>query len=61
VRRAERDARIAAVTALASAMSEDWRAALSYLERRYPAEWANINRHEVSGLDGEAMELRHER
>jgi len=40
VRTAEAAAEVAAVTAVRSAMPEDWRAAVAFLERRHPARWA---------------------
>jgi hypothetical protein len=30
----------------------DWKAALAFLERRFPDRWARTERHEVSGKDG---------
>lgn len=40
--RASADAELHAVGVLRSAMTEDWRAALAYLERRYPARWRRV-------------------
>lgn len=40
VRRARADAEYYAVAVLRRAMSEDWRAALAYLERAHPRRWA---------------------
>jgi Homeodomain-like domain len=58
VRKTESEARIAAVTAITDAMPEDWRAALAYLERRYPAEWARTSRLEHTGAEGGPVEVK---
>lgn len=52
VRLAEAEAEVHAVAILRRAMSEDWRAGLAYLERRYPARWRRQTSTELSGPDG---------
>jgi transposase len=39
VRRAEAEAEVHAVAVIRKAMTDDWRAALAYLERRHPGRW----------------------
>jgi len=41
-----------AVAILRRAMGEDWRAALAYLERRYPGRWRRHTSTELTGRDG---------
>ena len=38
-------------------MADDWRAAMTYLERRFPDRWGRRQRHEVSGPDGGAIAI----
>jgi hypothetical protein len=59
VRKAESEARIAAVVGhLRHGGGLARRVGLP--RKALPAEWAKINRHEVSGADGEAVDLRHQ-
>ena len=43
VRRAELDAELHAVVVIREAMPQDWRAAMTYLGRRYPDRWGRRN------------------
>ncbi|HEY4897587.1 MAG TPA: transposase [Solirubrobacteraceae bacterium] len=52
VRQAEAEAEVHAVAILRRAMGEDWRAALAYLERRYPGRWRRHTSTELTGRDG---------
>ena len=52
VRLAEAEAEVHAVAIIRRAMGEDWRAALAYLERRYPGRWRRHTSTEVTGPDG---------
>jgi len=52
VRRAEAEAEVYAVAIIRRAMGEDWRAAMSYLERRYPSRWRRQQKTELVGEDG---------
>jgi transposase len=52
IRRAEAEAEVHAVAILRRAMSEDWRAALAYLERRHPGRWRRHSSTELTGKDG---------
>lgn len=52
VRQAEAEAEVHAVAILRRAMGEDWRAALAYLERRYPGRWRRHTSTELTGPDG---------
>jgi hypothetical protein len=54
--RARADAKVGAIAAIRSAMPEDWRAALAFLERRHPQEWGRRTAHEVSGPEGGSIE-----
>jgi hypothetical protein len=52
VRRAEAEAEVHAVATVRRAMSEDWRAAVAYLERRHPTRWRRHTTTEHVGADG---------
>lgn len=49
--RASADAELHAVGRLVSAMKDDWRAALAYLERRYPDRWRRVSSTTVAPRD----------
>lgn len=51
VKRAEADAEVHAVAIVRKAMAEDWRAAMAYLERRYPERWRRRETTELTGLE----------
>jgi transposase-like protein len=57
VRRAEADAEVEAVARLRKAMPDDWRACLSYLERRYTERWGRRRAHEHTGAGGAPLRL----
>lgn len=46
-----------AIGKITSAMPDDWRAAMTFLERRFPDEYAKRERHEVSGPKGEPVKV----
>ena len=50
VLQAEAEAEVHAVAIIRRAMTDDWRAAMAYLERRYPSRW---RRHQTTELTGE--------
>ena len=50
--RAEAEAEVHAVAIVRRAMGDDWRAAVAYLERRYPARWRRRQTTELTGPDG---------
>ena len=52
IQRAEAEAEVHAVALVRRAMNADWRAALSYLERRHPARWRRHHSTELTGKDG---------
>jgi len=52
VQRAEAEAEVFAVAVIRQAMPEDWRAAVSHLERRHPGRWRRRNSTELTGKDG---------
>jgi transposase len=52
VRLAEAEAEVHAVALVRRAMSDDWRAALAYLERRHPARWRRHSSTELTGPNG---------
>ena len=52
VRQAEAEAEVHAVAIVRRAMADDWRAAITYLERRYPARWRRQQTTELVGGDG---------
>lgn len=46
-----------AIGKIRTAMPDDWRAAMTFLERRFPDEYAKRERHEVSGPKGEPVKI----
>jgi transposase len=52
VRLAEAESEVHAVALVRRAMSDDWRAALAYLERRHPARWRRHSSTELTGRNG---------
>ena len=46
-----------AVGKIKDAMPDDWRASMTFLERRFPEEYAKRERHEVSGPKGEPIKV----
>ena len=59
VRRAEAEAEVHAVAIVRRAMSDDWRAALAYLERRHPVRWRRHQTTELTGKDGGPIRAEH--
>jgi transposase-like protein len=58
VRLAEADAEVHAVATIRKAMPKDWRAALAYIERRYPDRWRRRDADSASpGASGDAERL----
>lgn len=56
VRRAEAEAELNAVDVVQAHMPSDWRAAIAFLERRYPARWRRQTSAEISGPGGGPIE-----
>jgi hypothetical protein len=52
VLRAEGEAEVHAVAIIRRAMPDDWRAAVTYLERRHPQRWRHRQQTELVGADG---------
>ena len=52
VEQAEADAEVHAAAVIRKAMSDDWRAALAYLERRHPERWRRREKLELAREDG---------
>ena len=44
---------------IANAASETWQAAAWYLERSRPAKWGRRDRHEITGAEGNPLEVSH--
>lgn len=59
VRRAEAEAEVHAVAVVRRAMSEDWRAAMAYLERRHPSRWRRHTSTELTGKNGGPIRAEH--
>jgi len=57
VEKARAEARIRAVGKIRSAMDGNWQAAAWYLERSNPKEWSRVSRTELTGLDGQAIQV----
>jgi hypothetical protein len=49
VKKAESDAEVRAVAIIQRAMPENWQAAMTYLERKFPARWSRGERLEHGG------------
>lgn len=60
VQRAEGEAEVYAVAIIRQAMNDDWRAAISYLERRHPSRWRRQTSTELTGKDGGPVTTRTE-
>lgn len=58
VRRAEAEAEVQAVEFVQLHMPKDWRAAITFLERRYPSRWRRQTSSEISGPGGGPIETR---
>lgn len=59
VKLAESEAEMRAVVTIQNCIKDgDWKAAMTYLERKYPDRWGRRERHEVSGPGGSPLELR---
>lgn len=52
LQRAEAEAEVFAVATIRKAMPDDWRAAVTYLERRYPSRWRKNSSTELTGKNG---------
>jgi transposase len=59
VLRAEAEAEVHAVAIIRRAMSDDWRAALAYLERRHASRWRTRHQTELVGKDGGPIQTSH--
>ncbi len=55
--RAEAEAEISIVTVIRDAASDDYRAGLELLSRRFPERWSTRNRTELTGTHGAPIEL----
>lgn len=58
IKEAEAEAEHRAVKVVADAMPSDWKAAMTYLERRYPDRWGRRERHEHTGEGGGPVTLK---
>jgi hypothetical protein len=58
VDRARAEAESHAVLMVRTGMAEDWRAAMTFLERAFPKRWGRREAIEVSGPDGGVIEVR---
>jgi hypothetical protein len=61
VTKAEAEAEVFAVAILRRAMSDDWKAAVAYLERRHPAGWRRQTTTELTGKNGGPIHAKLER
>jgi hypothetical protein len=57
VRQAEAEAEVRAVAVISRAMSDDWRAAVGFLERRFPSRWRRHQTTELLSKPAEQEEL----
>ena len=55
--RAEAEAEVEVVARLRKAVPDDWRAGLSFLERRYATRWGRRHAHEHTGAGGAPLRL----
>lgn len=58
VRCAEAEAEVHAIELVRAQMPEDWRAAIAFLERRFPSRWRRQTSAEISGPGGGPIETR---
>jgi hypothetical protein len=57
IRQAEARAEVRAVAQWQSHMPDSWQASRDFLARRHPTRWMQKERHELSGADGEPIEI----
>jgi hypothetical protein len=57
VEKAMAEAEMRDVALIAQAAKENWQAAAWRLERKYPARWGRKTQHEVTGKDGNPVEI----
>lgn len=57
IRQAEARAEVRAVAQWQSHMPDSWQASRDFLARRHPQRWMQKERHELSGADGEPIEI----
>ena len=56
VKKAEAEAEVESVALIRrSAQDGQWQAAAWFLERRKPSDWGRKDRHEIGGINGEAI------
>lgn len=58
VKSAEAFAETSAVQVVQDAMPSDWKAAMTYLERRYPERWRRRETQEITGKDGSPLTIK---
>ncbi len=57
IKKAEGEAEVHAVALVRKAMPDNWQAAMTYLERRYPDRWRRREAVELSGPDSEPVQI----
>jgi hypothetical protein len=57
IKKAEGEAEVHAVALVRQAMPDDWKAAMTWLERRFPERWRRREAVEVSGAETVALEI----
>lgn len=57
IKKAEAEAENKIIKLWIKQIPEDWRAAATFLERRYPDRWARRDRHEITGRDGGTIDI----
>jgi len=57
ITRAEAEAEVRAVTIINKAMTEDWRAAIEYIRRKFPERWSSTQRIDIRELNTEQLWL----
>ena len=55
IKKAEAKSEVVAVIEVKSAFKEDWKAAMTFLERRFPDRWKRKDRYELTGPDGKDL------
>lgn len=55
IKAAETHAEVRAVALVQKHMADNWQAAMTYLERKFPARWRRPQQHEHSGPNGQAI------
>lgn len=57
IKRADAGSEVSAVMKIKSAFGDDWKAAMTFLERRFADRWRRKDRHEITDGDGNPVQV----